>query len=288
MSTGGTWVDENGYRSNYEFRTPDLSPGDVVEDNYENATGRTNSEILSSGETLNEPGVFPGGFYGDCSGGEQWQYSGGRWGCSGSIPWTQSVVVPEYIAEDDKAQTVGIYLLPYNFQDAGSLTPLGVNPEYSFTSAYKSSDKEENADLQSLSAACWVGDQDNRPEFQSSNEGVEWFKTRVTGLDSSIENPVPVYGNLNLSSGQKYTCKWGYTLTNGEFYDDIGGSPNIITESSDLPLQQGWFGSGFPRDAFNGRFSSGDAKSQFESWTSSNSGTSRDSEAKCGELDLSC
>lgn len=290
MQTGSRWADENGYESNSQFRTIEIARGPVVEENYENATGRTNPEILSSGDTLNEQGVFPGGFYGDCSGGQQWQYTPDGWACSGEIQWTQSVVVPEYIAEDDAAQTVGIYLLPYNFQSGNTLDLMDVEVpgEYSFTSAYKSSDKEENADLQSLSAACWVGNQDSKPEFQSSNEGVEWFQTRVTGLDSGIESPVPVYGNLNLSSGQKYTCKWGYTLTSGEFYDDIGGSPSIITESSDLPLQQGWFGTGFPRDDFNGRFKSGDAKSQFESWTSSNSGTGRESEAKCGELGLSC
>jgi len=129
-----------------------------------------------------------------------------------------------------------------------------------------------------------VGGPEDQPGFESSNEGSEWFDTKVTGLDNRPENPVPLYGTLELSEGSeggRYTCAWGYQASNGDFYADMGGRPDIqrfVTSE----IQQGWLSEEnrgkFPEATGDG-IDSSIAQEQFSTWNEQNEGTTEQEDA---------
>lgn len=186
---------------------------------------------------------FPGGFGGKCPSGESWQLLDQdtpqeRWTCSGRVSnWLQTVVVPDINPNDNGKETIGVVIMPYNFN---SSTP-------SFL-AQKTEDltfEYDNLDLTSVIAyreAQW----NDLPKIDSITESKpienvtarckpsgasNWkFKNAVDIDNSKTPTPVAVWGKAEVDGGE-FVCEWWYFRQ-----DEDGTGYDKITKAGVRPL----------------------------------------------------
>lgn len=183
---------------------------------------------------------FKDGFAPKCVTGQQWQFERGKWQCSGAVPWTQQVYFPDVTADDDSStlEKAGFYILPYNVRTGN----VPVTAPQSYQDATESS-----STLEKVNALCWAGTESDKPG-DLSTESDQWFSVEITGLNHQTKNPIPVFGQLDLSqtSSDKYTCEWHFTESNGNTFDDKGEGIQSLskTEFKDACEARDWTVSG--------------------------------------------
>lgn len=208
--------------------------------NPSNATGQYSGGIEETGDDLNDisvgvnnSNVFNGGFYPNCETGLQWGYSpdrGARWRCTGAIDWDLDVYAFEPSGTQEK-DPAGYFAMPWEFRQSalGSLT--------SYYEAKQAEDTETAASIEEIRTVCWAGGLEEQPEFNSGNEGEDWFTRQVSGIGNSPEVPVPVIGELELgSSDNVYSCRIEFDNSAGETV--IGEGRLNVVSSSDVAEQQ--------------------------------------------------
>lgn len=172
--------------------------------------------------------IFKGGFAGKCENDQVWQKtqdSGNTWRCSGEIPWTQTVYLPEFQNNDN----AGLIFPPYNFMNSKADLPDYINEQQNLQqvgAGYKSFDvaaeqmsfifTDSDPEIDHIDARCWEGtssiDVDNPP---SDVEVTDWFEIDVPSNPSD-----PVGGFRSLNHGGSYSCFWEITTTGGITNDD--------------------------------------------------------------------
>jgi len=62
----------------------------------------------------------------------------------------------------------------------------------------------------------------------------------VSGIPESVDRPVPVYGELEINTGQ-YSCEWGVDTNVTEFRTDLGTGVEVMKPGERPTLEKNWF-----------------------------------------------